>query len=535
MNVEKNTAGTSYALLDNILESAFDGIILIDENGVIQRINDAVQLLFGYPPDELLGNNVNMLMPEPDHSAHDGYIRNYLGTGTKKVIGIGREVTGKRKDGSVFPFYLAVNEFSLDGKRFFTGIIHNLTDQKEVERQLKEHAENLERKVQERTQDLRQANENLETEIDQKRKAEKALLESQKMYKVISKNFPSGTINVFDRDLNYVFVQGKELDEIGITTEDLLGSSYVDRLDPSVRDEVQAKLKAVFAGTPDAFELEFKDNNYLLRAEPLFDLDGKVKQILVVETNITARKRVEEEMKLALKKERELNELKSRFVSMASHEFRTPLSAILSSASLISRYTEGDQQEKRLKHVERIRSNVNTLNLILEDFLSLEKLNEGVIKPTVTQLSMHTFFNDIKEEMEVVLPSSQYVDVVCSEADVELWTDKNILKNVFNNLISNASKYGKDSGKIELGVGKMENGDVHLWVRDFGMGIPKRDQSRIFARFFRASNALHIEGTGLGLNIVKRYVELLGGKIWFETELGQGTTFHITLPPKENE
>lgn len=531
MRQKESHAGHSYALLNSILESAFDGIILINEFGEILRINKAVESLFGYKTEELIGRNINFLMPEPYHSKHDSYLKNYLRTGEKKVIGIGREVTGLRKDGKHVPFYLSINEFQLDGDTYFTGIVHNLSNQKEAERILKDYAETLERKVEERTIDIKRAYAKIEMEIEQKIKAEEELIKSQNLYKLISRNFPNGTINVFDEELNYVFVEGKELVELNISTDDLLGSNYIKRLDASVRDAVKEKLMAVFKGNPDYFEILVHDNTYLLRAEPLYDFHGKVNQILVVETNITARKQSEKDMKEALMKERELNEMKSRFVSMASHEFRTPLSAIKSSASLIGRYISQDLQEKRLKHIERIKSNVNSLNLILEDFLSLEKLSEGIIQPNFQSVDLRTFVNEVKEEMEEVIFKGQYIELVGTEEKITLNTDRNILKNVFNNLISNASKYSGNSTKIEIGFESNEM--AHLWVKDFGIGIPKRDQSKIFSRFFRASNAFNIEGTGLGLNIVRRYVELLGGSIEFESEMGHGTCFHLYLPLKK--
>lgn len=528
MNPKESQAGNSYALLESILESAIDGIILINKQGEILRANKAVESLFGYSVSEIMGRNVKVLMPEPYKHQHDGYLKNYLDTGERKIIGIGREVVGRRKDGTILPFHLSVNEFSLDGETYFTGIIHNLTKQKEAENKLKEYAENLERKVEERTLDLRRANEKMEVEIEQKRLAEEELIKSQNLYKLISRNFPSGTINVFDRDLNYVFVEGKELREMHISTDDLLGSSYIKRLHKSVRAEVKKRLLAVFDGKPDSFEVTVNDDTYLLRVEPLYDLNNNINQVLMVETNITTRKLLEEEMKEALRKERELNEMKSRFVSMASHEFRTPLSAIKSSASLIAKYEDESTQDKRLKHIERIKTNVNSLNLILEDFLSLEKLSEGMIKPNMQPVDIQSFIVELKEEMEEVLVNGQYIVLEGETSGVELFTDRNILRNVFNNLISNASKYSGKNDKIVVGFEK--NDAAHLWIRDFGIGIPKRDKSKIFTRFFRASNSFNIEGTGLGLNIVKRYVELLGGTIDFESEIGQGTCFHLYLP-----
>lgn len=519
----------------SVFKTVIDGIILIDTRGVIRDINPSALQYFGYDYDELLGQNINALMSEPDHSAHQGYIERYLHTGVGHIIEKGRQVSGKRKDGSSFPFRLAVSEFELDGEKFFTGIIHDLSEEVLAKEALKEHAETLERQVKERTHDLEDANRQLQKEIRSKKRSDQALQESQKLYKRIAQNFPNGTINVFDTDLNYVFVEGKGLLEMGIETEDLIGSSFIERIDEDLRETVREKLLQVFEGNPTNFEINTKGNVYFMRAEPLFKVSGEVEQILVVETNITQRKRAEEEMARALAKEIELNELKSRFVSMASHEFRTPLSAILSSATLISKYTEGEQQEKRTKHVNRIQSNVENLNSILEDFLSLEKLNAGKLTFNPVQIELAPFVKECIEETEGILKSGQSVDLQVSGKARPVMLDKVVFKNILVNLLSNASKYSPENSPIEVRI-EFRTQSIDMEVQDHGIGIPEADQAKLFGRFYRASNAGNIQGTGLGLHIVKSYVDLIGGSIRCESVEGEGTCMKLKLAlNSENE
>lgn len=512
----------------SVFKTVIDGIILIDTRGVIRDINPSALEYFGYDYDELLGKNVNVLMSEPDHSAHQGYINNYLKTGVGNIIEKGRQVEGRRKDGSRFPFRLAVSEFILDDEKFFTGIIHDLSEEVRAKEALKDHAETLERQVKERTHDLEEANDQLQREIRSKKRSDQALEESQKLYKRIAQNFPNGTINVFDKGLNYVFVEGKGLLELGIETEDLIGSSFIDRIDKDLQASVKEKLLHVFQGEPTNFEINTQGNVYFMRAEPLFKMSGEVEQILVVETNITQRKRAEEEMARALSKEIELNELKSRFVSMASHEFRTPLSAILSSATLISKYTQGDQQEKRTKHVNRIQSNVDNLNSILEDFLSLEKLNAGKLTFNPVELELEPFVSDCIEETEGILKEGQKVELEVSGTSRKVKLDKLVFKNVLVNLLSNASKYSPEHSPIEVRI-RFRPQSIDMEVQDHGIGIPERDQAKLFGRFFRASNAGNIQGTGLGLHIVKSYVDLIGGSIRCESAEGEGTCMKLKL------
>ncbi|GAB4230293.1 MAG: hypothetical protein Tsb0034_02120 [Ekhidna sp.] len=238
-------------------------------------------------------------------------------------------------------------------------------------------------------------------------------------------------------------------------------------------------------------------------------------------------KRAEQEILLSLEKEKELNELKSRFVSMASHEFRTPLTTVLSSANLIGKYTENDQQELREKHISRIKKSVENLTAILNDFLSIEKLESGVIKIEIGSVDVPELLEEVVEEVGLTLKEGQEIQLECPKIVVK--SDAHIMKNILINLISNASKYSEKGDPISI-VSRKEADYLEIAVKDQGIGIPKAEQKNMFQRFFRAGNVTNIQGTGLGLTIVKRYAELLGGYIDFESEEGKGSTFSLRLP-----
>lgn len=248
-----------------------------------------------------------------------------------------------------------------------------------------------------------------------------------------------------------------------------------------------------------------------------------------LQEQIKERKKAEEEVNKALERERELNELKTKFVSIASHEFRTPLSTVLSSVSLVSQYKDRGDLEKIDKHIQRIKSSVNHLTSILNDFLSLGKLEEGKTDINPESFDLHYFFTEIQEETKPTLKEGQEL-VINNKLDKKTITsDKRILRNILFNLITNGSKYSGEGKKIYLTFQKL-NGELMLEIRDEGFGIPKNEQKHLFERFFRASNVSNIQGTGLGLNIVKRYVDLLEGKIAFTSEEGKGSTFTIIIP-----
>jgi signal transduction histidine kinase len=259
------------------------------------------------------------------------------------------------------------------------------------------------------------------------------------------------------------------------------------------------------------------------------NLEVKVEErTLILKEALQKLERSQQELSEALDKERQLNEIKSRFVSMASHEFRTPLSTVLSSASLLSKYTAGDDQGKRDKHIQRIKNSVNHLNDILEDFLSLGKLTEGKVEKNTDEVNLKEVLADTIEEMKGILKKDQRIELSCN-GDCNAFTDKKLFKNILINLIGNAIKFS-DEDKL-ISIKGQTNGDKALVsVTDQGIGISEDDQLHLFSSFFRGANANNIQGTGMGLHIVRRYVDLLGGQIKIQSQLNKGTTVTFTIP-----
>ncbi|MEO6251955.1 MAG: PAS domain-containing sensor histidine kinase [Ferruginibacter sp.] len=234
-----------------------------------------------------------------------------------------------------------------------------------------------------------------------------------------------------------------------------------------------------------------------------------------------------DELTKALSKEKDLSDLKSRFVSMASHEFRTPLSTILSSASLVAKYTNAEEQEKRDKHIHRIKSSVNNLTNLLNEFLSIGKIEDGKITANNIDFNIREQITTICSEMEGIAKSGQQFKYVHSGEEV-VFSDPAMLRNIIINLLSNAIKFSNEGSITEITSKVMED-RIILTVKDKGMGISADDQEHLFERFFRGTNVTNIQGTGLGLHIVGKYIEILDGKIEFESELEVGTTCTITL------
>lgn len=539
--------------LDAVIQTATDGIIIIDQRGSILKVNDAASKLFGYQIEELLGRNINMLMPRNYSEKHDGYLQHYHTTGEKKIIGIGREVEGKRKNDTIFPCYLSISEVRLTESVIFTGIVHDLTEQKQIEREL----------------------------ISAKEKIE--------MYFDLA-----NTINVvLDRQAKIINLNHKGLSFVGLKQEEASQLHWFNLiLPPGEQLPLQLALVEMMSGDIpllDSFETHAIQINgvvkvYSWKNSLLKDSKGEVKGMIcsgidisdlreaehrILSMNAELEKRVsrrteelaaainqllninkklefeiqerksaedalrekEKALRKAYEREKELNNLKSRFVSMASHEFRTPLSTILSSAELIEAYNEMGQDAKRVKHILRIRSAVNNLTSILNDFLSLSKLEEGKVISQPMEFVLNDFCDDLLEDILPLLKPGQKVITSEENRNTVIFLDHKILKNILLNLFSNAIKYSEQDKSIYFEF-FMDDKMLHFSIRDEGIGIPAEEHEYLFTRFFRAHNVENIQGTGLGLNIVKRYLELMEGIIQFESTLGVGTKFQISLPRK---
>lgn len=369
----------------------------------------------------------------------------------------------------------------------------------------------------------------LEFQTEKRMEIERKLDKIQRLHDTMAHNFPDGVIGVLNKDMRYVLVDGKDLSEMDLTTMSMTGEQTFGNQNPRLPDETLAKLKKAFNGESVNCEVCINDKIYEVTAVPLTDPYNTVNEILCVLQNVTKRKRMEEGLVKALEKERELGELKSRFVTMASHEFRTPLTAILSSTFLLENYAAADFDREKIIHTNRIKRSVNNLTVILNEFLSLEKLEENKVKVVHSNINIVEFINDLIWEMDVVKKEGQIIKYQHKSKKTIIPLDHHLFGSIITNLISNALKYSKPGACIEI-TSEIKNNIVNIIVVDPGIGIPANEHKHIFGRFYRASNAMNFEGTGLGLHIVQKYVKLLKGNITFESEENKGTKFTVSLP-----
>ena len=259
------------------------------------------------------------------------------------------------------------------------------------------------------------------------------------------------------------------------------------------------------------------------------NLEKQVKnRTLVLEEAIKELERTKKELDSSLAKEKELNEMKSRFVSMASHEFRTPLTTMMSSLSLITKYHERNDTDNHSKHTLKIEKSIVNLTDILNDFLSVSKLEEGKVQNVPEEMNLKQFLQDIGSEMTGMLSNKQRIGQNYS-GEEHVCLDAKLLRNILFNLISNAIKFSPEEAVIEL-CAEVDKERISILVKDKGIGISEQDQQHLFERFFRGGNATHIQGTGLGLNIVARYVELMNGTVTIKSVENKGTEVKLFIP-----
>jgi PAS domain S-box-containing protein len=642
--------------LNAIFNNATEGMLIVNQSGVIVLVNTFTEKLFGYRKDELLGSSIENLLPDRMRFAHHHQRAGFMAHPQTRPMGAGRELLAKRKNGSEFPVEISLSHFKNEEGTFAIAFVLDLTERKKalealaheqkltqtyfelapvffvvldttgkiisandygrhhlgyskeevlgkhftafipedakedtVERfsktldgtnkelqnesvvrnsrgeeiemswrrvaikdekgvtvsvlaagiditEKKKHErlsilhlktiqnlnDQLELKIRNRTGELNRTVHSLE-------KANNELVKSQLLFKTIMHHFPDSVIGVLNKELKYVFVDGQELQSIGLMKDDNRGERLFDNIHPVLAIQSEEKLKKVFTGVRISYDLEMGEKAYVINAAPLPDENGQINEIMVVIKNITERKKTEKELLKSIEKERELSDMKSKFVTMASHEFRTPLTTILSSVFLLENYEQDELEKNKAVHLGKIKRSVNNLTELLNDFISLGKLEEGKIKVNYTSINVRAFLEELVPEMELVRKGNQIIRCEYFGEESDMLLDKSLLRSILLNLIGNAIKYSSMDSAIKLTAHLTEN-ELIIKVIDQGIGIPHEEHKQIFKRYYRASNAANIAGTGLGLNITRKYVRLMKGKIEFQSRPSEGTTFTVTIP-----
>jgi PAS domain S-box-containing protein len=527
-NRDKNIA-LSYAVPDMMFIQDSKGILLE------YHVPDPKKILI--PVNQIIGNNMEKIFPP---HVYELINKTQSSVFKKKRLEFIEYTLNENKK----TIYYEARITSMNGAKLLT-IIRDISVEKTLEKKfnkskekLKKHAQNLEKKVEKRTEELMAtieqlvaSNLNLEDQIQETQLAERNALANKSISTGIARNFPNGFIIVFNPEFEILLKEGQSIRKLKL--EKVLSEGMrVDEVtifSLQQKEKLKEQISKTIEGSHLNLEIEYENKHFAINTSPLFNERGIISSALFVYNDITIQKKTELKVQNALKKEQELNELKSRFVSMASHEFRTPLSAIQTSAILIGKQNEVGKEEKRIKFVNQIKNNVKRLVIILNDFLSLSKLEEGKVIANREEFDFIAFSKTIIKEISITKKTGQSLIFSSSETELLLNLDKKLVRHILMNLLSNAIKYSPENASINLNV-EEDDQYIFLEIKDQGIGIPEDEQAKLFGLFFRARNTQNIEGTGLGLNIVKQYVELLDGTIDFKSEINKGATFLVKWP-----
>lgn len=496
-------------VLELLSEVISEGVLIVDEDQIIAAGNTTANTMFGYPKNGLEGVPLEHLIPFQSKEKHRSLAAGYLKNGKARHMGPDFKLVGLRKDGDEFPLEISLNPFTVLNKKYVLALVMDVTE---------------------------------------KRKAEQTI---DYWFQIFDESL--NEIYVFDAE-TFIFInvnRGAQLN-LGYNLKELNKMSVLD-IKPDLTDEVMKRLVGPLVSHRKEkviFETVHrrKDGSlYPVEVHLQMSHIGKRRVFVAIVLDITERKdytqqlenKVEErtlQLREALKAEKKLNELKTKFLSLVSHEFKTPLTSILTSTSLLSKYKETHQQENRDKHISTIKSKVKHLDNILSDFLSIERLDTGKVNYNIALFPLSKIINEVVYDANMLLKEGQRIKYPRNIDGIKVEFDEKIMALALSNLIHNAIKYSPEETEIFLRVSKTD-GYLKLDINDQGFGIPPEDQPFIFDRYFRASNVLTVQGTGIGLNIVRQHMHNLGGNVTFKSVMGKGSTFTLYIPlnNKENE
>lgn len=481
------------ARLQSLIDTANDAVVTIDEQSQIIDWNNAAERMFGWPRVEAMGRNLTeLIIPEPHRPHHTAGLARYLKDGTSQMFNRRVETTALRRNGEEFDVELSVWPVRTGDHTTFSSFIRD---------------------------------------ISRRKVAERALAESEAKYRTVVENVNEGILVTAGGRI--LFANPRALELTGVDEATAKARPFIDFIHPDDREMVLGNHLRRLRG-------EAIENHYQFRVQKpggeivwleisavLFEWQNAPATLNFL-IDVTLRRQIEDDIRQALQRERELSELKSRFVAVASHEFRTPLSAILSSVELLDDYGDRLPPSERKEMLTLIKNAVSRMNDMVDQVLLTSRLDAGSFGFSPKPHRMSDLLVQVAAEMDRAHPQAMRIAMACNDADTPRLVDPQLLRHILVNLLNNALKYSPAESPVQCTV-TGEGDQLHLQVSDQGIGIPPDDLPRLFESFHRGTNVGNIQGTGIGLHIVKECVTLHCGSIDVESEPHKGATFHVRL------
>jgi PAS domain S-box-containing protein len=481
------------ARLQALLATASDAVITIDTASAVIDWNHAAEQMFGYGRQEALGRPLtDLIVPRDQHAAHKAGLQRFLSGGEPRILNRRVETQAMRRNGDRFDVELSVWPVQTAAGLTFSSFVRD---------------------------------------ISRRKAAARALEESEAKYRKVVENVDEGVL--VSANGRILYANPRALALSGQDEATALSRPFIDFIHPEDRERVIGnhlrRMRGEAVENHYQFRVIHRDGSarWLEISAVLLDWQGAPATLNFL-TDVTQRRQAEQDMRQALERERELSEMKSRFVAVASHEFRTPLSAILSSVELIEDYGDRLPMSEQHEILGLIKGAVRRMNGMIEQVLMTSKLESGKFVFQPRPADVPSLLGQVASEMIPAGQQGSRIAVDCSRVDHERLLDAQLVRHILVNLLSNAMKYSPADRPVHCRA-HVEGERLHLQVQDEGIGIPDTDMSSLFQSFHRGANVGNVPGTGIGLHVVKQCVDLHRGTIAVDSAPGRGTLFRVDL------